>query len=364
MGELDIIRQHIGETDKELARLFEKRMRLAEQVLNYKVKSGLSILDAEQESKVIEKNIDNISDPVLKEYYILFLKKVMEISRSYQDRKMNRMKVSYAGISGAFAHLASQKLFPNAEHIPYANFEKAYKACEDGEVDVAILPIENNYSGDVGGVMDLTFSGSLFVNMMLDFSVRQNLLALPSATMDSITEVISNPHALSQCSDYISEHNFMVIECENTAIAAKQVAMSGNKSLAAIASEETAKEYGLNIIESNINSSNVNTTRFAVYSRIMNVPANQRKMNEHFILVFTVRNQAGALAKALNIIGSHGFNMSNLHSRPIKDLVWNYYFFVELEGHIDKVEADELFRQLNTVCDKLKLVGHYKKVKI
>lgn len=344
--------------DRELAQAFEKRMRLAEDVLANKAKAGLPIYDPAQEAKVILRNSDNISDPVIREYYVRFLQSLMDLSKDYQQRLAGMMKVAYCGAPGAFAHIACRKMFPGAEHIPFPDFESAYKACEDGTVDVAVMPVENSYSGIVGGVLDLSFGGGLFVNMMFELTVTQNLVGLKGTAISDIKKVVSHPQALSQCAAFISEHGIEAVEFGNTALAAKHVAETGDKSIAAIASADTAELYGLEVISPAINASAWNTTRFAVFSRVKNTPADAG--GEHFILEFTVKNEAGALAKVLNVIGVHRFNMSNLHSRPTKGSLWKHWFFAELEGDVDSADGQELLRQMSTVCDCLKLVGTYK----
>ena len=143
-------------------------------------------------------------------------------------------------------------------------------------------------------------------------------------------------------------------------MAAEYVKKLNDNSVAAIASDETAKIYDLNILESSINTSRMNTTRFAAFSRAQNkTDSTKKKMNEHFIIVFTVKNEAGALAKTLDIIGAHGFNMRNLRSRPMKELLWNYYFYIEAEGNINTTNGKEMLRELSATCARLKLVGTY-----
>lgn len=355
MSELDEIRAKISATDKEIARLFESRMALAGQVIDYKAKSGLSILDADQEEKVISRNLEHISDPVMKEYYVLFIKRLMEISRAYQYRRMNAMKVSYSGNSGI---VAANSLFPNAEYIPYPSFESAYKACEDGVVDVCILPIYNAYSGNIGSVIDLTFLGSLYINLETELSAEQHILGLPGSEINKIQKIFIPKKERVYAMEYLYSHNFEIEECEDFSNALSSIKAENNKNIAIVTSSEDS--FGLQVLAKYNDS-----TKIAVFSRIMNVPvSNGRNINDHFLLVFTVRNQAGALVKALNIIGSHGFNMSNLSSRPMKDMDWNNFFYVELEGHISDSEKEELFRQLHPVCDKLKIVGYYKNVKL
>ena len=136
------------------------------------------------------------------------------------------------------------------------------------------------------------------------------------------------------------------------------VSKSLDKNIAAIASSDTAELYGLEVIESNINEKRNNTTRFGAFTRCLN-NTNKNQMNSQFILVFTVKNEAGALAKTLNIIGSYGFNMRSLRSRPMKELLWNYYFYAELEGDINSTNGIEMLRALQVFCDKLKIVGTY-----
>lgn len=359
MNKLDEARQKINEIDAEMAKLFENRMIAVEDVIKYKVEHGLPIFDSARENEVILKNSKYIENDNIREYYVNFLKETMNISKKYQSRLTEGMKVAYSGVEGAFAYIASNKMFPNANYISYHNFEEAYSAVEKGECDVCVLPLENSFAGDVGIVMDLMFSGTLYVNQVLELEVVQNLLAKPSTSLKDIKTVISHPQALAQCKEYIRKHNLKMIEAENTAVAAKQVSVDTDNSVAAIASSDTANLYSLEIIDSNINSSHNNTTRFGAFSRCSNISNQNNKMGEHFIIVFTVKNEAGALAKTLNIIGSYGFNMRSLRSRPMKELIWNYYFYVELEGNINSEDGKDMLKALSIFCDKLKLVGTY-----
>ena len=358
MSKLIEARKKINTIDKEIAKLFEERMIVSKEVAEYKAEYGLPIFDSNRETEVINQNLAYIDDSVIKEYYVKFLQETMNISKSYQARLTQGLKVAYSGVEGAFAHIAANKMFPNAKYYSYHNFEDAYKSVEDGKCDVCVLPLENSFAGEVGVVMDLVFSGSLYINQVIELDVVHNLLAKKGASKDKIKKVISHPQAISQCSKYINENKFEVIEAENTAYAAKMVSISDDLEVAAIASNETAKLYDLDIIESNINEKRNNTTRFGAFTRTLN-ELNTNQAGDNFILVFTVKNEAGSLAKTLNIIGSYGFNMRNLRSRPMKELLWSYYFYVELEGNIDSNEGKDMIRALKVFCDKLKIVGRY-----
>jgi hypothetical protein len=141
----------------------------------------------------------------------------------------------------------------------------------------------------------------------------------------------------------------------NTALAAEYVAKKGDKTLAAIASEDAAERYGLEIAAQGINENRNNTTRFAVVSRVRNVNPLAKGSDMRFILMFTVRNEAGSLARAIDIIGRHGYNMGALRSRPMKELLWQYYFYVEAEGNIDTYEGRAMMNIHVKIWDMIRI---------
>lgn len=360
MNELETAREIINEVDAEMAKLFERRMYASELVAKYKKEHGLSILDSAREGEVIRKNSQMIKNTVYQEYYAEFIKETMRISRSYQSRLNEGQRVAYSGVEGAYAYIAAKKMYPHAILVSYSDFESAYKAVENGECDACVLPIENSYAGDVSTVMDLMFSGNLYVNQVINLPVNHCLMVNRGVELKDVKRVMSHPQALSQCAEYIKAGGFEAVSCENTAVSAKTVLEKGLLDTAAIASKETAELFGLKVLASGINASRTNTTRFLAFSRSQNsLNAQTRKMNQSFILMFTVKNEAGALAKTIDIIGAYGFNMRNLHSRPMKDLLWSYYFYVEAEGAVSSVAGQDMLRALSATCDKLKLVGAY-----
>lgn len=355
MNSLEKARETINRVDSEMAALFTERMRAAELVAAYKKEHGLPITDAEREAAVIRNGAQQVDDPILREYYVRFIQETMALSRAYQSRLLEGMRVAYSGTEGAFAHIATGKLFPSAEKIGFPDFESAYRAVENGECDAAVLPVENSTNGEVGQVMDLMFSGGLFVNRMLDLPVTQDLLVKPGTAVEEIRTVISHPQALGQCAARIREMGWRTEEYPNTALAAKFVASTNDRTVAAIASAEAAEQFGLAVLERNLNASRSNTTRFAVFTRAENT----QTPGTCSALMFTVRNEAGALARAIDVIGHYGFNMRTLRSRPMKELLWQYYFYVEAEGDLHSPDGQNMLRALAVFCDKLKPVGCY-----
>ena len=354
-NKLDEARKIINEVDSQMAELFIKRMRAAEMVYEHKKEYGLPILDQKRENAVVEKNSAMIEDEVLRGYYVDYIKHLMSVSRAYQHRLQSGLNIAYSGVEGAFAHIAAGRIFPGGNRVSYRDFNSAYDACVNGKADVAVLPIENSYAGEVGQTIDLIFSGGLYINGIYELEIHQNLLGLPDAKTEDIKKVTSHPQALSQCHDYIELKGLDTMEANNTAIAAKSVSVSGDKTLGAIASTETAEIYGLKVLEANINKSSENTTRFAVLSK---VKASSPSLSNS-VLMFTVKNEAGSLANAIGIIGKYGYNMTALRSRPLKKHSWQYYFYIEIDGTTDNEHGKMMIQELNQVCDKLKVAGTF-----
>lgn len=354
-NKLEEARKIINEVDAQMAELFVKRMRAAEMVYEHKKEFGLPILDQKREDAVIEKNSALVEDIVLKNYYIDYLKHLMSISRAYQYRMQSGLKVAYSGVEGAFAHIAAGRIFPQGNRVSYSDFKAAYQSVVSGESDVAVLPIENSYAGEVGQTMDLIFSGNLYINGIYELEIRQNLLGIPGTTVEDIRKVTSHSQALSQCHDYIELHGFQTEESSNTALAAKTVAEANDKTYGAIASIETAELYGLKVIEPNINKSGENTTRFAVLSKVQATTPSL----SNSVLLFTVKNEAGSLANAIGIIGQYGYNMTALRSRPLKKHSWQYYFYIEIDGTLDNENGQQMIAELSKICDRLKVAGTF-----
>lgn len=348
-------REKIGEVDAKIALLFTERMKAVKEVANYKKDNGIPILDEKREEELLSINSDKIDDEY-KDYYVEFYRHTLEASKHYQRKVIQGAKIAYAGMDGAFAQIAASNIFPEANLISYRSFYDAYKAVESGECDNAVLPIENSYVGEVGSVMDIMFEGELYVNGLYTFQVEQCLLGTKDSDISDIKTVVSHPQALNQCESYIKSLGADINEAGNTAYAAEMVSDKGDKTIAAIGSRESAEIYGLKILDSNIAQDSDNSTRFAVFSRSMASKREHAKSN-HIIMMFTVKDEAGALAKAINVIGSFGYNMSAVRSRPNKKLSWSYYFYVEADGNGNKENQQRMVSALSATCDKLKIIG-------
>lgn len=275
----------------------------------------------------------------------------------------SKLQIAYSGVQGAYAGIVAGKIFPEADHISYSSFRQAYEAVEKKECDYAVLPVENSFAGEVAQVTDLLYSGNLTIAGIFELPIVHNLLGIEETDITKIKTVYSHPQALDQCSEYIYLHGFEKRVATNTAVAASEVALLKDPTLAAIASKETAQIYGLKILERAINESDTNTTRFVVVKSDKQTENEEQKAmfkrKEAFTLILIVKNEAGAVARAITTIGDFGFNMRTLRSRPQKTLLWSYYFYIEGEGDLSTVKGVEMLDMLKENCEMVKVLGNY-----
>ncbi|MEG0314166.1 MAG: chorismate mutase [Erysipelotrichaceae bacterium] len=353
MNKLEQARTNINTIDEKMAKLFEERMKCVEDVISYKLENNLPILDTNRENLVIEKNLTYINEDKYKEYYISYIKDVMAISRKYQKGLINKDVIGYGGTKGAFSHIAASYIFPYNKQKDYKSFEEVFIAIEEGEIERGVIPFENSYTGEVGEVLDLLNKYDVFIQQIYDLKVNQNLLVVKGTKYEDIKQVYSHPQAISQSAKFLKGRSFEIIPYGNTALAAKYVSETNDKSKAAIASKETAELYDLEILEENINTSSDNTTRFIVISK------NNSCNGNRFNLLFTLKHDAGQLAKVMQVIKEKGFNMESIKSRSLHNEPWKYYFYVEIVGELQSINAKALIEELKVTCEKIKVLGSY-----
>lgn len=353
MNKLEEARLAINSIDKEMAELFEKRMQAVEDVVNYKMENKMQVLDASREKEIIKRNVEYIENEDYQEYYLKLFDKMLELSKTYQRRIINKDKIAYQGVEGAFAHQASIELFPDSKHLNFASFEEVIKAVENGEVKYGVLPYENSYTGEVGEVSDLLRDHEVYINQVYDLKISQNLIGLHGSKISEIKEVYSHPQALKQSAKYLSGRDIEIKPYANTALAAKFVKESNDKTKAAIASVKTASLYDLEVLEADIQTSSSNTTRFIVISKDLKPEGN------HFQIIFDVLNETGTLASAINLIAEYNLNMVSIKSRSIPKKPWEYYFQVEIEGNLHGENEQELISKLAKKCTFIKMLGSY-----
>lgn len=361
MDQLQQARAQIDEIDAKMAALFEQRMQAVGQVAQYKVRTGKQVFDPAREALVLEKNTARVQNPELQPYYREFLKKALAVSRAYQHVLIGQDVAAYQGVEGAWSHIALRQLFPFAKAQAYSTWNEVVEAVERGDAYCGVLPFENSNAGDVSAVLDLLYAHpGLKVARMCDLPIRQDLLALPGAQLSEIKTVISHQQALAQSGPFLKLHHFATKAWGNTADAARYVAEQGDQTLAAIASAETAKLYGLQILAEGVNEDGDNTTRFIVIEK----EGAQRQPiaaapGQRLSMLFTVDHKPGQLARVIQIIGERGFNMETIKSRPLPHVQFEYYFYVQLVCPANAATDDcaKLVHELENVCRTVRILG-------
>ncbi len=349
-------RKNIDRIDREMAELFAERMQAAAVVAAYKEEHGLPVEDKAREAEMIARNTERLP-PAYRPYYRNFLVGTITESKRYQRLLVSGLRVAYSGVEGAFAHVATMRIFGEpGEKVACPDFATAYRSVESGACHCAVLPIENSYAGDVGQVMDLAWRGSLTISGIYDLPLSQCLLAKPGVTLAEVREVVSHPQALAQCQPYLRRQGWIQTTAVNTAVAARTVAAGERREVAVIAARETAELYGLQVLENDINEQKSNTTRFAVFSP---AACEIKPSDNHFVLLFSCKNQPGALGDAISVISRHDYNLKCLKSHPTGVENWAYYFYAEGEGNLGTEAGQTMRRELERVCNSVRVLGSF-----
>ncbi|HZA13190.1 MAG TPA: prephenate dehydratase [Myxococcaceae bacterium] len=253
------------------------------------------------------------------------------------------MRVAYLGPPGTFSEEAVTRcdLARGAEHVPMSTFDDAYEAVLRGDVDAAVLPIENSIEGSVGATLDLlVHRRGLMVRREILLPVEQHLMAARGTSLSSVTKILSHPQALAQCAAYLRRRlpGVPTEATHSTAEAARKVAESAGH--AAIGPAASAERYGLEILERSIQDAEGNTTRFVLVMAEDEAPTGHDKTS----IAFTMdRDRPGGLHDVLGEFARRGINLSRIESRPTKRAMGHYIFFVDFEGHrLDPTGAQAL----------------------
>jgi len=375
MAELDDIRKKINDLDAAIIAAFEERMKCSGQVAEYKIKNGMEVLDRRREKEVIKRSVGMLKDKTFTKDVVKLMEQIMEASRACQNRVIRSHNkgtahgktvdmhcvAAFQGEKGANSEAALMDYFGNTvDMLACGTFEDVFAAVRDGKAGYGVVPIENSSTGSIVQVYDLLgkYDGIKIAGEQR-MLIEHNLLGLDGAGLEDITDVYSHEQALMQCAEFLNGTTFVQHPYFNTAVSAKYVAETGNKKNAAIASSYAARIYGLDILASDISTSQDNTTRFIIISNDGYEGPDANKAS----VIFVLEHKPGALANVLNTFAEKGLNMVKLESRPLENHNFEYAFHVDFEGDgikdiIDGMVRGEEGRELFTY---IKMLGAYKK---
>jgi prephenate dehydratase len=269
-------------------------------------------------------------------------------------------KISFQGVEGAYSHLAVQEFFPNADAVPCKTFELAIAAAESGDVDYAMIPIENSAAGRVADIHRLLPKSDLHINFEHFQKVEHKLLIHPETEQAQIKKIISHEQALAQCSDKIQQLDYDILIGADTAGSAKAISEQKILDTAAIASSLAAKIYGLKTIDESFANSSNNITRFYVMSKNENKEFNPDQTYISSFL-FSVNNTPGSLFKVMGGFATNNVNMIKLES-------YNYgadfvitQFYCEIEGHPEHQNTKFALDDMYHYCSKVRKLGVFEK---
>ena len=347
---LKTLRKQIDGLDKKITQLLNQRAGITSKVASLKRKHGQSIYSPDREREVVRKVISMSKGPLGSSALEAIYREIMSSSLSLDKP----LKIAYLGPEATFTHLAALKRFGSqVEYLACNIIRDVFLEVERGAADYGVVPIENSVEGVVSHTLDMFVDSDLQICAQVVLDISHNLLA--NTPRQKIRRVYSNPQVFGQCQIWLQKNMPLVelIEVSSTTRAAQLAAKEKNS--ACIASILAAKLYKLNVIARDIEDSPHNITRFLVIGKT-DVPPTR---HDRTSLLFSIKDKVGALHDMLLPFRKYRINLTKIESRPSKKKAWDYYFFVDLEGHRDDAQVKKAIRELENKCRFLKILGSY-----
>ena len=376
MTSLEELRTQLSDVDDQITDLYEKRMKICEDLGTCKIKNGYKTFDRQREKNKIAEVMGKVSSDFNKKGIGEVYELLLAISRKLQYKQLveagalgrlpfigidsldkDTARVVFQGTEGAYSQAAMEHYFGkgcNSYHVH--TFREAMEAIEEGAADYAVLPIENSTAGAVNEIYDLLVE---FENYILGediIPITHTLAGLPGTQLSELKRVYSKAEALMQTTRFLEEHSdWQQISVANTAIAAKKILDDQDRTQAAVCSAYAAKVYGLEVLEDNINDESGNCTRFIIVTNQKVFLKGAKKIS----ICFEVPHESGSLYHLLSHFIYNDLNMSKIESRPIEGRSWEYRFFVDFEGNLEEPGVKNALRGLREESRSLKILGNY-----
>ena len=373
------IREKIDSLDDTIKAAFEERMALCADIAKYKKENGLPIFFPAREREIVAR-LTNDMDSGMATYTKVLYNTLFEVSRSYQNKKISdggklseiikkaaestahdlptTCTVACQGTEGANSQVAAEKLFSIPNIMYMGTFEGVFNAVANGFCRYGILPISNNLHGSVTEVYDLMKKHKFYIVKSIKLRVEHVLVAKNGVNINNVKEVYSHPQAIGQCSNYLAKLGVKVIECANTAIAAKMVSESDRTDIAAICNPSAATLYGLSTLAQNIANSDNNYTRFICISKELEIYPGANKTS----IMFTLPHVPGSLFSVIAKFAALGVNFSKIESRPISGKDFEYMFYLDFDASLYSDGLLETLDLFDTEYDGGSFLGCYSEI--
>jgi chorismate mutase/prephenate dehydratase len=321
-----------------------------------KKKEGLQIYAPEREESLLRK-LSSMSDGVIPEKAIRAIyREIMSAALALEDD----LKIAYLGPEGTWTHQAAISKFGHSvEYLPQANFSDVFECVDRGDASYGVVPIENSTEGAVSHTLDLFVESPLKICAQILMRIENGLMA--NISRDEIKTLYSHPQVFGQCKNWILENLPQAdqVEVSSTTKAAAIAQSKASEGAAAMGGPLAAEMYGLQMLESGVQDNSDNTTRFLVIGEKTCPPTGEDRTS----LLFSVKDEPGSLVKALQTFEKQSINMSKIESRPSKQRVWEYYFYVDISAHAEDANVVRALTELNEYCSMIKILGSYQDIK-
>lgn len=346
------LREQIDALDSTLLGLVNQRAALARRV--GEAKQGAPAYRPEREAEILRRMTAENPGPLPAERVTAVFREVISACRGMEQD----IRAAYLGPQGTFSEQAVMKHFGRAvEAIPLASIDEVFRRAEAGDAEFAVVPVENSTEGAVGRTLDLLVSTPLKICAEIELRVHQNLM-LKSGDMAGVKRVYSHAQSLAQCHAWLNQNlpNAERVQVVSNADAARRAAEEPGT--AAIAGQMASEHFGLTILARSIEDDPNNTTRFLVLGKIGTLPTGRDRTS----LVMTADNKPGAVHALLSPLAANRVSMSRIESRPsraAKSALWEYLFFIDIEGHRDDERIANALAELAEQAPFLKVLGSY-----
>lgn len=349
------LRTQIDAIDVQMLTLLNQRAGLATEVGELKHAEGSQVYRPDREAQVILQLQTRNAGPLKNTGVANVWREIMSACRSLEAVQ----RVAYLGPAGTFSEQAALQFFGSSiEHVPCNSFDEVFHAATSGRADFGVVPVENNTEGVVTRSLDLLLNTPLHIVGEVSLLIRHNLLRLTDS-LDGIDVVLAHPQALAQCHDWLGAHLPNAERRAATSNAEGARLAASNPSWAGIASERAAAEFGLHVASRAIQDDAFNRTRFSVICLPQTLEAPQASGKDCVSMVVSVPNRPGAVHELLVPLKTHGVSMTRFESRPARSGKWDYYFYIDIQGHPSQPNVAAALEDLQALCEFYKVLGTY-----